>query len=170
MTLPKLTLVIGAAASGKSCFAEGLLAPYPTRLYVATAQAYDAEMRAKIADHIARRGAGWRTIEAPLDLPAALQGADAPVLLDCVSMWLSNHLLADSDLTAQTDALLTALARCAVPVVAVTNEVGAGIVPDNALARAFRNAQGQLNQRLAAQADAAVLVSAGLPLWLKGAP
>lgn len=170
MNLPDLTLVIGAAASGKSRFAEELLTPYPTRTYIATAQAYDDEMRAKIDDHIARRGAGWHTVEAPLDLATALRNATMPVLLDCASMWLSNHLLAESNLDRETDTLLAVLTDCSVPVVVVTNEVGAGIVPENALARAFRNAQGALNQRLAAQADAAVLVSAGLPLWLKGAP
>lgn len=168
MQLPPLTLVIGAAASGKSRFAEGLLDGAKRKIYLATAQAHDAEMRAKIDLHTARRGAEWHTINAPLDLGPALGTADAPVLLDCATMWLTNHLLADHDLTVQEAALLDALAACPAPVIVVSNEVGAGIVPENALARAFREAQGRLNQRLAAQADRVALVAAGLPLWLKG--
>lgn len=170
MKLPPLTLVIGAAASGKSRFAEGLLDGAKRKIYLATAQAHDAEMRAKIDLHAARRGAEWHTVNAPLDLDPALGTADAPVLLDCATMWLTNHLLADHDLTVQEAALLDALAACPAPVIVVSNEVGAGIVPENALARAFREAQGRLNQRLAVQADQVALVAAGLPLWLKGEP
>lgn len=172
MDLPALTVVIGGAASGKSAHAEALvLGMQVPPLYIATAQAFDAEMAAKIAAHqAAREGAGWETIEAPLNLHTALGKAapGQPVLLDCVSLWLSNMLLADKDIASAGDRLLAALAACKGPVVVVTNEVGAGIVPDNALARRFRNAQGRLNQRLAAAADKVVLVTAGLPLTLKG--
>ena len=127
-------------------------------------------MRARIAQHRLDRGTGWSTVEAPLRLDAALGGAqaDEAVLVDCATLWLTNHMLAEHDLTAECHALLAALAACAAPVVIVTNEVGFGIVPDNALARRFRDAQGRLNQQLAAQADLAVLVVAGLPVVLKG--
>ncbi|MGH1367808.1 MAG: bifunctional adenosylcobinamide kinase/adenosylcobinamide-phosphate guanylyltransferase [Maritimibacter sp.] len=170
--LPHLSVVIGAAASGKSTFAERLVenAARPMT-YIATAQAYDDEMRTKIATHQARRSGDWQTIEAPLDASNALLAvpADHVVLLDCVTLWLTNHLLANSDLLREESHLLHALQSCDAPVVVVTNEVGAGIVPDNALSRRFRAAQGRLNQSLAARADCVVAVIAGLPLALKGA-
>ncbi|MGR3507001.1 MAG: bifunctional adenosylcobinamide kinase/adenosylcobinamide-phosphate guanylyltransferase [Paracoccaceae bacterium] len=169
--LPKLTLVLGGAASGKSAWAEQLvLQTLLQPVYLATAQAWDAEMQAKITRHRETRGTGWLTVEAPLDLLPALQAAriDQTVLLDCATLWLSNHLLAESDLDTQSASLLEALEGCAAPVVVVSNEVGAGIVPDNALARRFRQAQGELNQRLASQAGLVVAVMAGLPLVLKG--
>ena len=170
--LPSLTIVIGGARSGKSRFAEGLvIATHRPRRYIATAQAWDAEMRAKIAQHRTDRGADWHTVEAPLRLDQALAAvsSDEVVLLDCATLWLSNHLLAAHDLAAESAGLLAALAACAAPVVVVTNEVGFGIVPDNALARQFRDAQGRLNQQLAAQAGLVALVVAGLPMVLKGA-
>jgi len=169
--LPDLTLIIGGAASGKSDFAEGLVtASGNAKTYLATAQAHDGEMAAKISRHQISRGDGWRTVEAPLDLSDALGMACATdvVLLDCATLWLTNNLMADIDLQIAQKTLLQSLARCKAPVVAVTNEVGAGIVPENALARKFREAQGQLNHRLAAQADLAVAVIAGLPMVLKG--
>lgn len=171
--LPPLTLVIGGARSGKSRFAEGLLPP-GRRSYIATAEAWDEEMKARIARHRADRGAdrggGWETIEAPLDLAGALASLrEGAALIDCATLWLSNHLLAGSDPAAETGRLLAALDACAVPVVVVSNEVGWSIVPDNALARAFRDAQGRLNQRLAERADRVVAVMAGLPLVLKEA-
>lgn len=170
--LPPLTLVTGGAASGKSRLAEARvlrcgLAP----VYIATAQAWDDEMRAKIARHRARRS-GWREIETPIDLPGALTsltGGEA-ALVDCLTLWLTNLMLDDLDVEGAEDALCAALAGCAAPVVCVTNEVGQGIVPDSALGRRFRDAQGQLNQRIAARADSVVAVMAGLPLVLKGAP
>ncbi|MGL4321168.1 MAG: bifunctional adenosylcobinamide kinase/adenosylcobinamide-phosphate guanylyltransferase [Paracoccaceae bacterium] len=170
-TLAPLNLVIGGARSGKSRFAEGLIAATGRpRRYIATAQAWDAEMRARIDHHRLDRGEGWRTTEAPLNLVDALAkvSADEAVLIDCATLWLSNHLLAEHDLDAESQHLLAALSACAAPVVIVSNEVGFGIVPDNALARRFRDAQGRLNQQLAAQADLAVLVVAGLPMVLKG--
>jgi adenosylcobinamide kinase / adenosylcobinamide-phosphate guanylyltransferase len=169
-TLPKLTLVLGGAASGKSAYAEQqICATGCAKVYIATAQVFDGEMAQKVARHQQMRGAGWRTIEEPLDLPAALAqaGAGDAVLLDCATLWLSNVMLAERDIAGDTDALLAALAACSAPVVVVSNEVGQGIVPDNALARRFRNAQGALNQALAAQADHVVAVMAGLPLVLK---
>jgi len=170
-SLPRLTLVTGGAASGKSRLAEARvlgcgLAP----VYIATALAWDDEMRAKIARHRARRS-GWRELESPIDLPGALStltGEEA-ALVDCLTLWLTNVMLAEADLQAAEDALCAALAASAAPVVCVTNEVGQGIVPDTALGRRFRDAQGRLNQRVAAQADNVVAVMAGLPLVLKGA-
>ncbi|UWQ14933.1 bifunctional adenosylcobinamide kinase/adenosylcobinamide-phosphate guanylyltransferase [Aliiroseovarius sp. M344] len=172
VSLPPLTLVLGGAASGKSDYAERLVVTTQRPLvYVATAQAHDTEMSVKIARHQARRGAGWRTIEAPDNVADALADADPTevVLLDCATMWLSNQLFADADLADAESHLFSALTACEAPVVVVSNEVGAGIVPENALARQFRQAQGELNQRLAARSDLVVAVMAGLPLVLKGA-
>ncbi len=171
LDLPPLTLVIGGARSGKSGYAERLIfATVRPRRYIATAEAWDDEMRARIARHQQDRGPDWTTVEAPLDLAAALTAAtpNEVVLIDCATLWLTNHLLADHDLAAETAHLVTALAACAAPVVIVTNETGWGIVPDNALARRFRDAQGRLNQRLAGRAALVVTVIAGLPLALKG--
>ena len=169
--LPRLALVIGGARSGKSRLAEDLITHSTRpRHYIATAQAWDDEMRDRIARHRDDRGTGWTTIEAPLDLPAALARipAEAAVLVDCATLWLSNHLLADHDLDLETTTLLAALTACPAPVVVVSNEVGWGIVPDNPLARRFRDAQGRLNQRIAAQAGLVIGVMAGLPIVLKG--
>ena len=169
--LPKLIFVLGGAASGKSRFAETFVEALDRpRIYLATAQAFDAEMTDKIARHRDRRAPGWTTIEAPMDAARHLRGlpGGSVVLLDCVTLWMSNQLLAEADLDAATDDLLAALAACPAPVVAVSNEVGQGIVPDNALARRFREAQGRINIALAAQADTVVHVVAGLPQVLKG--
>lgn len=167
----ELTLVLGGARSGKSRFAESLITRHPPPwLYVATAEAGDAEMTARIAAHKARRGTDWRTIEAPRDLAGVLaQHADKPVLVDCLTLWLSNLMLANSDIDAAVARLEQALEQTYGPVVLVANEVGSGVVPENALARRFRDLQGQLNQRFAARADRVVLVVAGLPLFVKGA-
>lgn len=169
--LPKLTFVLGGASSGKSAFAEGLVvATGAPRVYVATSQVYDDEMAAKVRDHVAQRGGDWHTIEEPLDMAKALGQvlADQVVLLDCASMWMTNHMMAENDLVAETEALIAALDACEGRVVVVSNEVGMGIVPDNALARRFRIAQGKLNQQLAQASDLAVFVIAGLPQVLKG--
>jgi adenosyl cobinamide kinase/adenosyl cobinamide phosphate guanylyltransferase len=162
-----LTLVLGGARSGKSRHAETLVTALPPPwVYVATAQPFDAEMAARIAEHRARRAAGWQTIEAPLDLEGALAG-DRPVLVDCLTLWLSNLMLGGHDIARATAALEAALAARAAPTVLVANEVGLGIVPDNALARAFRDAAGRLNQTLAARADTVLFLVAGLPMRVK---
>lgn len=170
--LPRLTLVLGGAASGKSSFAEGVVAKTGrNRVYIATAQAFDAEMAEKISEHRKSRGAGWRTLEAPQDVSAALEQVDARdvVLLDCATLWLSNVMLAEEKETEiAVEELFEALENCPAPVVVVSNETGMGIVPEHRLGRAFRNAQGRLNQRLAARAEAVVFVAAGLPMFLKG--
>ena len=169
--LPHLTLVIGGASSGKSSFAEELINKTQTpRRYIATANAYDVEMEDKVAAHQFRRGVNWTTVEAPLDAHGALNAAHTgeTVLLDCASMWLSNHMLAESNLEEEQKLLLGALQTCHANVVIVSNEVGAGIVPDNPLARQFRQAQGELNQALAAASELVITVIAGLPLVLKG--
>jgi len=170
----RLVLVTGGARSGKSRFAErrlGELAPAGPWRYVATAEAIDDEMRARIAHHRARRGELWRTVEAPRALADALRApAEAAVLVDCVTIWLSNLMLdgaADDALLAAADEAAAAARAAAVPVVFVTNEVGAGIVPENALARRFRDVAGWVNQRLASACDEVFLVAAGLPLRLR---
>ncbi len=166
----EITLILGGARSGKSRYAESVVARFPPPwLYVATAEPLDDEMAARIATHRARRGAGWRDVEAPRDLAGALADAtaDGAVLVDCLTLWLSNLMLADTDIEAETARLERALSNMAAPVVLVSNEVGSSIVPDNALARRFRDAQGRLNQRIAARADRVVLMVAGLPLVVK---
>ncbi len=171
MTLQKLTLVLGGAASGKSDYAENLVGRTGLeRVYIATAQLFDAEMAAKAERHRKTRGPGWHTIEEPFDLPSALATVtpSQAVLIDCATLWLSNLILADHDPEPAATALLAAVERCPGPVVIVSNEVGQGIVPDTPLGRRFRNAQGGLNRRLAARADLVVAVMAGLPLTLKG--
>ncbi len=171
ITLPKLTLVIGGAASGKSRFAEDLVfSSSKPRSYIATAQAFDDEMRRKIANHQAQRGAKWDTYEEPLAPWDALKQIEQPniVLLDCATIWLSNILLGAHDLNAAKDSLIAGMQDFGGTIIIVTNEVGQGVVPDNKLARQFRQQQGELNQQLAAIADLVVLVTAGLPLALKG--
>ncbi|MGB6747936.1 MAG: bifunctional adenosylcobinamide kinase/adenosylcobinamide-phosphate guanylyltransferase [Xanthobacteraceae bacterium] len=169
-----ITLVLGGARSGKSRYAESLIAALPPPwqppwTYLATAEAGDAEMATRIAAHRARRGPQWRTIEAPRDLAAALNSCrTAPALVDCLTLWLSNLMLADADIDAEIDRLEQTLANVVAPAVLVANEVGFGIVPDNPLGRRFRDLQGVLNQRMAARADRVVLVVAGLPLAIKG--
>lgn len=167
LDLPRLSLILGGARSGKSARAERLLAGAPEKVYIATGQAFDGEMAARIQAHQARRGAGWTTVEEPLDLPAAL-AQDRPVLVDCLTLWLSNLMLGDHDVEAATARLEAALDTAAGPVILVANEVGLSIVPDNALARRFRDAAGVLNQRVAARCDRVEFVAAGLPMLLKG--
>jgi adenosyl cobinamide kinase/adenosyl cobinamide phosphate guanylyltransferase len=169
-SLPKLTFVIGGARSGKSRYAESLIAALPPPWnYVATAEAGDSEMGARITAHRERRGANWRTIEAPRELQAALAACGAgPVLVDCLTLWLSNLMLAEMEIEQEIEKLEATLASVAAPVVVVANEVGLGIVPSFPLGRRFRDMQGILNQRIAARADRVVLMVAGLPLALKG--
>jgi adenosylcobinamide kinase/adenosylcobinamide-phosphate guanylyltransferase len=168
----RLTLVLGGARSGKSRYAESLVTALPAPwIYVATAEARDAEMADRIAAHQARRGAGWRTLETPRDVVGALTAhGTTPLLVDCLTLWLANALLASADVDAEIERLEAALEQASAPLVLVANEVGFGIVPDNALGRRFRDLQGLLNQRIAARADRVVLVVAGLPLTIKGSP
>ncbi len=172
MSKPRTLLVLGGARSGKSRHAQALAeAMTPTGCFIATAQAWDDEMRDRIARHQADRDERWMTVEAPMALPEAVaehSRADRVLLVDCLTLWLTNLLLAEADLAAAGDALVAAVAHAPGPVVMVSNEVGFGIVPDNALARRFRDAQGTLNQRLARVCDATDLVVAGLPLRLSG--
>jgi len=165
-----IILITGGARSGKSLRAESRALGFPGRpVYIATAEALDAEMRARIARHQARRGNDWIEREAPLALVEALDASDGggARLVDCLTLWLSNLMHADRDCAQEAAHLADALARQSSPVVLVTNEVGLGIVPDNALARAFRDAAGLLNQTIARIADEAEFVVAGLPMKLK---
>ena len=171
VTLAPVTLVLGGARSGKSRHAEALVESRPgTCVYLATAQAGDAEMAARIAAHRARRGPRWTTVEEPLELAGALAAAAGPeraVLVDCLTLWLSNLLDAGRDVAAETEALLDALPGLAGPVVLVSNEVGLGVVPDNKLARDFVDHAGRMHQALAGAADSVVFMTAGLPMAVK---
>lgn len=170
MPEPALAFVLGGARSGKSRHAEGIVERHPAPwIYVATAQAFDAEMTERIALHRARRGEGWRTLDAPLDLAGILQTVPEgrPVLVDCLTLWLSNVMLAGRDVEAESQRLAATLSRPRGPWVAVANEVGLGIVPDNPLGRRFRDAAGRLNQMVAAAADRVVFMVAGLPMSVK---
>jgi len=170
-SLPAVTLVLGGARSGKSRYAERLIETAAAHgTYCATAEPGDAEMAARIAAHRARRGPFWRTVEAPLEVAsivAAEASADRPLLIDCLTLWLSNLLLAERCVEAETAALSAALREAAGPVVLVVNEVGLGLVPETPLGRRFRDEAGRLNQEIAALADRVVFVAAGLPLVLK---
>lgn len=165
-----LTFLLGGARSGKSAHAEKLATALPAPwTYIATAQALDDEMAERIAEHRARRLQGWETLDAPLDLAQALRTLPdgRPVLLDCLTLWLSNHMLADHDVDALCAELEQVLSAPRGPWFVVSNEVGLSIVPDNALGRRFRDAQGRLNQRIAAVADRVLFMVAGLPMQVK---
>jgi adenosylcobinamide kinase/adenosylcobinamide-phosphate guanylyltransferase len=170
-SLPAVTLVLGGARSGKSRYAERLIETAAARgTYCATAEPGDAEMAVRIAAHRARRGPFWHTIEAPLEVASVIlteAAIDRPLLVDCLTLWLSNLLLADKCVEAESAALSAALREAAGPVVLVANEVGLGLVPETPLGRRFRDAAGRLNQEIAALADRVVFVAAGLPLVLK---
>jgi adenosylcobinamide kinase/adenosylcobinamide-phosphate guanylyltransferase len=166
-----VTLILGGARSGKSRFAENLAcAGRQTPVYIATAEAGDAEMHARITEHQARRGSAWTTVEEPLDIAeliAAHAAAGSHLLVDCLTLWLSNLMAAERDAAAAADRLASALAAASGDVTLVSNEVGLGIVPMNALARDFRDEAGRLNQRIAQVADTVFFMVAGLPLALK---
>ncbi len=166
------TLIIGGARSGKSARALALAeAARAERVFIATAEPLDEEMTARIARHKTERGAGWRTLEAPLALVDALdQHAEGPAaaLVDCLTLWLSNLMHHGRDENAEAEALCAAIARFEAPLVLVSNEVGMGLVPETPLGRRFRDAQGRLNQRVAACCDTVEFVAAGLPMRLKG--
>lgn len=161
-------MVLGGARSGKSAFAEGIVPNADKLIYIATAEARDEEMKARIALHQKRRGPNWRTIEAPLDIVSPLKETnEMPTLLDCLTLWLSNLLEAGREIDVETQSLTTCLQTLSAPVVIVSNEVGQGVVPDNALARQFRDNAGRLNQAVAAVADQVYFVTAGIPTQLK---
>jgi adenosylcobinamide kinase / adenosylcobinamide-phosphate guanylyltransferase len=170
--LARLTLVLGGARSGKSRYAEDLVASAGLpALYIATAEALDYEMRLRIETHRTRRGAGWTTIEEPLELANRLLAeakGTRPVLVDCLTLWLTNLMRAGRDIGFEIERLRATLPQMKAPVVMVANEVGLGIVPENELARRFRDHAGRLNQSMAALADRVIFMAAGLPLSLKG--
>lgn len=167
-------LVLGGARSGKSSYAQALAeAASHNRTYLATATVWDEEMRERVLQHRRERREGWSTLEEPLALPETLLRTARPgsiVLVDCLTLWLSNLMLADRDPDDATACLADAISKLSGPAILVSNEVGSGIVPDNALARRFRDAQGRLNQTAARVCDAVVLVTAGLPSLLKPSP
>ena len=164
--------VLGGARSGKSCMAEKIIEGSGlAQFYLATAEAGDEEMRARIAEHRARRGAQWQTLETPLDLEAVLADTARPnraVLVDCLTLWLSNILLGKAEVEERIAALVTTIRKLPGLIVLVSNEVGLGLVPDTALGRSFRDAQGRLNQCVAETCETVIFVAAGLPLALKG--
>jgi adenosylcobinamide kinase/adenosylcobinamide-phosphate guanylyltransferase len=170
--LPPVTLVLGGARSGKSRYAERLVEQAAASgTYCATAEPGDDEMVARIAAHRARRSNFWRTVEAPLTLAAVIAAEtapDRPLLIDCLTLWLSNLLLAGKCIEAETARLAAALREAAGPIVLVANEVGLGLVPETPLGRRFRDEAGRLNQEIAGLADRVVFIAAGLPLMLKG--
>lgn len=169
--MKRVTLILGGARSGKSRYAESLALGHkgePT--YIATAEVTDEEMRERIQRHRADRGPGWRTIEAPVDLVAALRKADSAksfTLIECITVWINNLIYHEKDVAAEVERFCSSLTQVKGHVVIVANEVGLGIVPDNALARRFRDEAGRANQAIAAMADEVVFIAAGLPMVLK---
>ena len=174
MPLHRRVLVLGGARSGKSRIALELAeSASAQRTYIATAQAFDDEMRERIAQHQRERDGSWQTIDAPLELAQAIGAHTGPgqaVLVDCLTLWLSNALLAERDLILEADRLIHVVQEASGPLILVSNEVGHGIVPSTPLGRRFRDEQGRLNQRMAAACDAVVFVAAGCPIILKPAP
>ncbi|MBX7200092.1 MAG: bifunctional adenosylcobinamide kinase/adenosylcobinamide-phosphate guanylyltransferase [Rhodospirillaceae bacterium] len=165
------TLILGGARSGKSTFAQKEAeAAGGSLVMIATAEAMDREMSERIARHRAERGPAWRTVEAPIDLAHAIVGlkdSDSAVV-DCLTLWVSNLLMRGMNVGAETGGLIAALEACPARLWLISNETGMGIVPENALARSFRDEAGRLHQRLAAKAAQVKLIVAGLPLTLKG--
>ncbi|MGB0632938.1 MAG: bifunctional adenosylcobinamide kinase/adenosylcobinamide-phosphate guanylyltransferase [Alphaproteobacteria bacterium] len=173
MLTAKSTFVLGGASSGKSAYAEELVLRLPgAPVYIATAQGFDEEMMDKIASHRRRRGDAWATVEEPYDLPDAIVehgGSDTVLLVDCLTLWLTNIMTVERNIADETDALIAAINRVQGRIVLVSNELGLGLVPSDELSRAFRNLHGNLNQTVAAAVDRAVFIAAGLPLTLKDA-
>ncbi|MCH2164193.1 MAG: bifunctional adenosylcobinamide kinase/adenosylcobinamide-phosphate guanylyltransferase [Marinovum sp.] len=168
--MKKSMLITGGARSGKSRYAEERTLELGARAYyIATAEAYDDEMRARIAEHQARRGPEWHNLHATFDLVETLRAHDEgpPRLVDCLTLWLTNMMLAERDWETAVSTLCETIPALSSPVFFVSNEVGDGIVPDNALARAFRDAAGRMNQQVASACDGLVLVVAGHPLEIK---
>ena len=166
----KISLIIGGAKSGKSTYAENLAIPYSNKIYIATAEARDEEMQKRIKNHQNQRDNNWHTIEEPIDLIPHLTKPyteNTVILIDCMTIWLSNLMEKSLNITDKTDSILNNLTNCSADVILVSNELGLSIVPENALARAFRDEQGLLNQKLAKAATNVVFIAAGLPLILK---
>jgi adenosylcobinamide kinase / adenosylcobinamide-phosphate guanylyltransferase len=167
-------LVLGGARSGKSAYAQRLAEAHGAeRLYLATATAEDEEMAARIARHQADRGQGWTTLEEPLEIARALRAearADRAIVVDCLTLWLTNLMLAGRDPSPALAGLADAIAALAGPAILISNEVGMGVVPDHKLGREFRDWQGRANQEIARACDAAILIAAGFPLQLKPNP
>lgn len=173
--LPPVTLVLGGARAGKSRYAERMIerSGATEAVYLATAEAGDMEMATRIAAHRAGRDRRFVTVETPLELAESIEAvarAGRPILVDCLTLWLSNLLHAGHDCDEAFDRLLGTLSALPCATVLVANEVGLGIVPDNRLARDFRDLAGRLNQRIAERAERVVFVAAGLPLLLKERP
>ncbi|MGD1924958.1 MAG: bifunctional adenosylcobinamide kinase/adenosylcobinamide-phosphate guanylyltransferase [Paracoccaceae bacterium] len=166
--MPRTTLVLGGARSGKSARALALAIEAP-KTFVATAEAIDGEMSERIALHQAERGVDWSLIEAPLDIVSAVEShSDGTLLIDCLTIWLNNLMYHDRDVAVESGRLIDALKAAVAPIILVSNEVGLSIAPENALARRFRDAQGRLNQQVAAVVDRVEFIAAGLPMVLKG--
>lgn len=161
------SLILGGARSGKSARALALATQQP-RVFLATAEALDAEMVDRISHHKAERGADWGLIEAPLDIASSIVGANGTLVVDCLTLWLSNLMHYGRDIDAETEILINAVRATDARIILVSNEVGLSIAPENALARRFRDSQGRLNQRVAAQVDHVEFIAAGLPMVLKG--
>ncbi len=172
----EVTLILGGARSGKSRLGETIVGrDHSPAIYIATyaakAEVHDDEMDLRIAAHRARRGANWRTEEVPRELPRALDDLlprGEPILVDCLTLWLTNILLAERAVEAEIEALAATLSRSRSTLALVANETGLGLVPDNPLARRFRDLAGLMNQQIAAAADNVLFVAAGLPLVMKG--
>lgn len=167
-------LVLGGARSGKSVFAEKLALSHAKAskcIYLATAQIWDDEMRARVDLHKERRSAQWDTIEVPLELAKALlthSHKGCPILVDCMTLWLTNLMMDEQDVNVASDELVNAISSITTPIIFVSNEVGQGIVPDNKMAREFRDYAGILHQKLAAKVGEVYFVTAGLPSKIKG--
>ncbi|MBB2672105.1 bifunctional adenosylcobinamide kinase/adenosylcobinamide-phosphate guanylyltransferase [Rhizobium sp. M10] len=166
------TLVLGGARSGKSRFAENLVTSSGLGChYVATGRAWDEEMQARIDQHRADRGPSWTTHEEPLDLVgklAAIDGEDRVVLIDCLTLWVTNLMMEERDMAAEFAGLVDFVGQAKARLVFVSNEVGLGIVPENRMARDFRDHAGRLHQMIAAKAAEVYFIAAGLPLKMKG--
>ncbi|WP_417819255.1 bifunctional adenosylcobinamide kinase/adenosylcobinamide-phosphate guanylyltransferase [Terasakiella sp.] len=162
-----ITLVLGGARSGKSAYAEKIIEDLGGGIYLATSRVWDAEMAERVQIHQARRNDLWRTIEEPVAIHDIIANTDKPMLVDCLTLWLSNLMEMEADIDQETEQLCRALKMAKQDVVLVSNEVGLGIVPDNALARKFRDLAGKINQTVAQTADRVIFVAAGLPLTMK---
>ena len=169
--MAQIKFVLGGARSGKSAHAEGLAESVGNApIYIATAEIFDSEMESRIALHRERRGPHWQLVEAPVDLPQAITAADTQdsvILVDCLSVWITNILVHDQDTDAATERLVETLSSCSGTVILVASETGLGIVPENKLSRRFRDANGRLNQAIAALADEVFFVAAGIALRIK---